>query len=214
MRGSDGGASLNPTQKKTPEDNLPLFELFRSKAQLVDPPSGAVQVPKPIITSFGYASCEELLDSTRDIELRRPDRNVSAGSLTLIIRINKPRTLQAAVDDLLSMKYNKIDCRNVPNCCNDEMLARVIRAGEVAGTLSIGLQASAAFPSISLEGPEFIPPMTQGTNLNGLPKTFDAVVMLLDGVGWGLYRQRPMILISLNDTCLGEQHLQLVGDIN
>ena len=49
--------------------------------------------------------------------------------------------------------------------------------------------------------------LTQGTDLRSLPKLFDAVVWLIEEDGWDCYEKRPMQLIGLNDTNLGEQHL-------
>ena len=55
-----------------------------------------------------------------------------------------------------------------------------------------------------------MPSLTQGTNLNGLPKLFDAVVWLIGEDGWDRYQKRPMQMIGLNATNLGEQHLQVL----
>ena len=52
-----------------------------------------------------------------------------------------------------------------------------------------------------------MPSLTQGINLDGLPKLFDAVVWLIAEDGWDRYHKRPMQMIGLNDTNLGEQHL-------
>jgi hypothetical protein len=140
------------------DDDVPLFPKPKSHespmvtvaSTIGQPKSKADQMEakptKLTIFNFGYASRAEHDAAMKDIVARAPAQDAIAGSRNLLIRNSKQETLEGAVENLLSMQFSTIDCRNLANVGNDALMARVIRAAGVAGVVSIDLQARTSSP--------------------------------------------------------------------